>query len=92
MTDMKYSQGIALLLLIGAPAFAVADAADLAAADVARCTDVATRFHDNPRALSIGDLDVMRGCINRQQDLLRAAQRQDSTGRRLARASLRDDL
>ena len=90
MTDMKYSKGIALLLLLGAPAFA---AADPASDDLSRCTDVATRFHDNPRALTIGDLDVMRGCINRQQDLLRAAQRTTSSGeRRLARASLRDDL
>jgi hypothetical protein len=89
MTDMKYSQGIALLLLLGAPALAAADPSDN---DLARCTDVATRFHDNPRALTIGDLDVMRGCINRQQDLLRAAQRSDSSERRLARASLRDDL
>lgn len=90
MTDMKYSKGIALLLLLGAPALAAADPSD--SSDLSRCTDVATRFHDNPRALSIGDLDVMRGCINRQQDLLRAAQRTESGERRLARASLRDDL
>lgn len=87
---MKYSKGIALLLLLGAPALAAADPSD--SGDLARCTDVATRFHDNPRALSIGDLDVMSGCINRQQDLLRAAQRTESGERRLARASLRDDL
>lgn len=89
---MKYSKGIALLLLLGLPAFAAADTVDTSGSDLAACTDVATRFHDNPRALSIGDLDVMRGCINRQQDLLRAAQRTPSTERRLARASLRDDL
>lgn len=86
---MTFSKGIALLLLLGAPALAAADTADH---DLARCSDVATRFQNQPRALSIGDLDVLRSCINRQQDLLRAAQRSDSGERRMARASLRDDL
>lgn len=89
---MTYSKGIALLLLLGLPAFAAADTTDTSGSDLAMCTEVATRFHDNPRGLTIGDLDVMRGCINRQQDLLRTAQRQPSTERRLARASLQDDL
>lgn len=80
------------LLLLGLPALAVADAASDAGTDIARCAEVSTRFHDNPRGLSIGDLDALRSCINRQQDVLRADLRQTSSERRVARASLHDDF
>lgn len=90
MTNCK---GIALLLLLGLPVAAAADAANPAGADLALCADMAERFRDQPRTLSIADLDTLRGCINSQQDLLRSAQRSSALAeRRVARASLHDDL
>lgn len=80
------------LLLLGLPALVAADPASDAGSGIAQCAEVSARFHDNPRGLSIGDLDALRSCINRQQDVLRAELRQASGERRVARASLHDDF
>lgn len=86
---MKFiSRPLLALLLLGLPAVAAADADT----EIAQCTEVSTRFHGNPHSLSIGDLDVLRSCVNRQQEVLRADLRQSSHERRVARASLQDDL
>lgn len=50
-----------VLLLIGLPAMATADGIDMA-----QCTEVASRFSSHPQGLKIGELDVLKTCINVQ--------------------------
>lgn len=50
-----------VLLLIGLPAVAAAEGIDMA-----QCTEVASRFSSNPQGLRIGELDVLKTCINVQ--------------------------
>lgn len=88
---MKTCTGV-LVLLLGLPAGAVADTD----AEIAQCASAAQQFATAPRAMSIGELDILKSCINSQRALLVSdAQRQRielERERKLARASLRDDF
>lgn len=88
---MKTCNGV-LVMLLGLPAGAVADTD----AEIAQCASAAQQFATAPRAMSIGDLDTLKSCINAQRSLLVSdAQQQHirlERERRLARASLRDDF
>lgn len=81
-----------LVLLLGLPTGAVADTD----AEIAQCASAAQQFATAPRAMSIGDLDAFKTCINSQRDLLLGDEQRRrielERERRLARASLRDDF
>lgn len=51
-----------VVLLMGLPAMAGADAG----VDMAQCAEVASRFGSNPQGLKIGELDLLKTCINVQ--------------------------
>lgn len=79
------------VVLAGLPLGAWADSD----ATMAQCVQVAQKFSSSPRSMEIAELDQLKTCINQQQAAMpEAAQRRalPVMERKLARASLRDDL
>lgn len=88
---MKTITGIVVLLLC-LPVVAGAETDE----DISRCAQAAQQFASTPHAMSIGELDGLKSCINSQRaGMLGDAQQQRirlERERRLARSSLREDF